>query len=554
MNFKNTLLTPISLWSDFDDSLPLKSTTVNKMKVDGAVISEVYFSGRAVGNERVRIFGYYSVPDGVVPKGAILYISDEDEKIGSDTFKEFLNVGYAVLALDVYGKREGSVNHTEYPTAVYYANAVNAGRRKDFVDETAKETCWYEWVAVGRYAVKYLKEIGFDSICLAGNKTGANIGWQVAAFDESVTCFIAMFGAGWTAYKNVCKFDENAKEPIEADDSSRKYVAAVDAHAYTPYVKCPVLYLTSTNSTFFDFDRAGDTLSRVSDGVPCFAAYSVGYDVHLSESAKNDALAFLETYIGKKSEIRPKQVDLSCKADGDELRFEARFEEASVKNVFVYVNEGVKYASKRDWVKYTATGDENGMRFVTYVPQGKGFIFAFCSVEFSDGTVFCSKEVFKRAEKTSDKRLSSKLIYSSKIGLNGLTFIDDETSASVFADKSIEEITGADGITGAYSPSGLLSFKFSDPDFTLTDASILKFDVFVNEYCPLTLTLYEDDGEIKKYSFTQELKSENIWQNILVKISDFKSDVGFVIKYYDKVFAMSINSDAKFIINNVLII
>ena len=321
MNFKNSLLTPISLWGDFDDSLPLKSTTVSKIKVDGAVISEVYFSGRAVGNERVRIFGYYSVPDDVNPKGAILYIPNDDEKIGSDTFKEFLSVGYAVLAIDVYGKREGSVNHTEYPTAVYYANAVSAGRCKDFVDESAKETCWYEWVAVGRYAVKYLKEIGFDSICLAGNKIGANVGWQIAAFDKTVTCFIAMFGAGWTAYKNVCKFDENAKEPIEADDSSRKYVAAVDAHAYAPYVRCPILYLTSTNSTFFDFDRAGDTLSRVNDGVPCFTSYSVGYDSHLDENAKIDALAFLESYIGNESQINLKRVNLACKIDGNKLRF-----------------------------------------------------------------------------------------------------------------------------------------------------------------------------------------------------------------------------------------
>ena len=363
-----------------------------------------------------------------------------------------------------------------------------------------------------------------------------------------------MFGAGWTAYKNVCKFDENAKEPIEADDSSRKYVAAVDAHAYAPYVRCPILYLTSTNSTFFDFDRAGDTLSRVNDGVPCFTSYSVGYDSHLDENAKIDALAFLESYIGNESQINLKRVNLACKIEGNKLRFEADFDNLTAKSVCVYVNEGVKYASKRDWARYEASIDESGKYSVLYAIEGKGLVFAFCSVEFADGTVFCSKEIFKKVEKTSDKKLSSKLVYSSKKGLNGLTFIDDESSVSIFADKTIEEIAGPDGIVGAYSQSGLLSFKFSDPDFSLTDASILKFDAFVNEYCPLTLTLYEDDGEIKKYSFTQELKSENIWQNILVKISDFKSDVGFVVKNYDKVFALSIKSDAKFVINNVLII
>ena len=84
---------------------------------------------------------------------------------------------------------------------------------------------------------------------------------------------------------------------------------------------------------------------------------------------------------------------------------------------------------------------------------------------------------------------------------------------------------------------------------------MIKFDIFVKEYCPLTLTLYENaEGEVKKYHYIVELKSENIWQNILIKISDFKSDTGIVVKNFDKLVALSVNSDAKFIINNVLII
>ena len=73
----------------------------------------------------------------------------------------------------------------------------------------------------------------------------------------------------------------------------------------------------------------------------------------------------------------------------------------------------------------------------------------------------------------------------------------------------------------------------------LDQAYIMTFDAFA-------LNL------VKKYHYIVELKSENIWQNILVKISDFKSDTGIVVKNFDKLVALSVNSDAKFIINNVL--
>ena len=554
MDFKNTLLTPISLWENFDDGLPLKGTSVNKIKVDGATMSEVYFSGRNIDGERVRVYGYYSEPDNAV-KGAILYLSGEDEVVGSESFKEFLHDGYAVLAVDIYGKRDNVTNYTEYPSAVSYANLSETGRHKDFVDESARETCWFEWVSAGRYAVKYLKELGHKFICVAGDKTGANVGWQLVAFDKNVSCFIALFGAGWTAYKNMSKFDQNAEEPIESEESFRKYVAAVDAHAYAPYVKCPVLYLTSTNSKFFDFDRAGDTLSRIRKTVPCYYNYSVGYDVHLDLQSKNDIIAFLSAYMSDNSVNTITSPELAFTENGNKLKFTVDCDIQKATSVKIYISEGIMNAAYRNWKRYDITKNENGEYALEYLSVGKLAVFAFCVVDYSDGITLSSKEVLKRYDTQIDKHTTSKLIYSGKRGLNGLTFIDDEPTSIVFEDKYVEEVEGADNIIGAYSKYGLKSYKFSEPDVSIGDASMIKFDIFVKEYCPLTLTLYENaEGEVKKYHYIVELKSENIWQNILVKISDFKSDTGIVVKNFDKLVALSVNSDAKFIINNVLII
>ena len=82
---KNAFLTPTSLWEGFDDGLPLKEAEVNKIKVENTVMTELYFSGRAIESERVRIYGFYSVPESGRVKGALLYLSGENETIGFDS-------------------------------------------------------------------------------------------------------------------------------------------------------------------------------------------------------------------------------------------------------------------------------------------------------------------------------------------------------------------------------------------------------------------------------------------------------------------------------------
>ena len=57
MEIVRKILTPTALWSDFNDSLPLKESKVNEMVYDGIIYSEVYFSGRETESGRVRIYG-----------------------------------------------------------------------------------------------------------------------------------------------------------------------------------------------------------------------------------------------------------------------------------------------------------------------------------------------------------------------------------------------------------------------------------------------------------------------------------------------------------------
>ena len=551
MIIKNTFLTPSSLWEGFDDGLPLKETVVNKIKVESAIMTELYFSGRAVGSERVRIYGFYSVPESGVSKGAILYLSGENEKIGFASLQELVATGYSVLTVDLYGERDELKNHTEYPSSIEYANLLQVGRHKDFVDESARETCWYEWTSVARYAVSFLKSKGYEKIAVVGDKTGANVGWQLAAFDHRLSCFVALFGAGWTAYKNEYKYASEFDES-EKDESFRKYVAAVDAHAYAQYVRCPVLFLTSTNGDFMEFDRAGDTLSRMNEEVPCYYNFSAGYNAHLDDLSKNDLFAFLKKYIGIGGKM-PINPELAVTEENGKLKFTATADGCEkISGVTLFVNDGVIESPYRNWKKYGMTPDKKSVFSADYSPEADK-TFAFCIVEYENGLALASKEVIRRSENTN--KFVHRLIYSGRNGLNGLCF-SDEPDGKVFLKRTIELKSGANDILGAYSPDGLISYAFLENDFALGDNSLLKFDVCADEYCVVKFSLYELDinGDLKEYSFTGEFKAEGVWQNTIVKITDFKSESGLTIKNYGGIIALGIKSEARYILNNVLIV
>ena len=59
---KSVMLTPISLWDGFDFSQPTKANMLSEIRYDNVIHREYFFSGRPVGNDRVRIFGTYFTP------------------------------------------------------------------------------------------------------------------------------------------------------------------------------------------------------------------------------------------------------------------------------------------------------------------------------------------------------------------------------------------------------------------------------------------------------------------------------------------------------------
>ena len=555
---QSVILTPVSLWEGFDASQPTKANMLSEIRYDNVVHRDFFFSGRFVDSERVRIFGTYFTPDDSAAHHCLLYIPDIRERINYEEVIDYVKMGFSVLMVDLYGKRDNAQNYTVYPEAVSYANYETRGRRMDFADDSARETCWYEWVAATRYAITFLLEQNPEEkkVGVIGIKNGANVAWQLAAVDDRVQCAVFMFGAGWSAYKGINKFSDT---DVVMDEERRKFIAAVDAHAYAQYVRCPVLFLTSTNSTEFDFDRSLDTLSRISADVPYSFNFSPGFNVYLDDYCKKDAELFLYRQFDIKKYVFPKCPEVTIEQDGNFLALTLDYsDELKIESAKVYINEGVINPAIRNWNSCDFVGDDEfgKMKYEYVANGGTKNVFAFAIVRYKNGITLSSKLAYKKIEAASAKK--SNLIYSSRDGLDGITFYDKNASEkSIFVDegKFLELCKGADGIYGAYSHCGLISYKFSEPCCTADEGSILELDFFTSEFCVIKLVfMVNTPSGIKEFAYSLDMKSRSIWQNVIIRIGEFKSAEGMSIRNYKDIFALRIESDGKYVVNNILLI
>ena len=207
----SNILTPLAIWKNFDSSLTLMHRSLGEKIEDGIRYERVSFAGRDTGEGRVTIFGVLASTAAAPSLDGVLILGDSRQPIREDLLKLFVEKGYTVLQVDYAGEREGAEEYTRYPSVVSYANDAQSSRYKQYVDESADKTTWYEWTAVGIYARKYLAaRLGNDNIGLVGIRDGGEIAWKLAVA-EKFACAVVVSACGWKAYEGYGKFSNAEK-------------------------------------------------------------------------------------------------------------------------------------------------------------------------------------------------------------------------------------------------------------------------------------------------------------------------------------------------------
>ena len=557
----NKILSPTMLWNDFDDSLPVQCTVLGERAEEKIIFRRLRFFGRAVGNERVNIYALYAAPVKAENLPALLIMPDARRSADEGLAARFALRGYAVLMPDYRGEWPDTEDYTIYPAAVAYANYAQAGRRMDYADDTAKETSWYEWTAVARYCIKYLRTLPeIAKIGAIGLKTGGDVVWQLSATCAELSCAITVCSGGWRAYAGIGKFGDATE--LKMDDERYRYLAGVDAQAYAQAAQCPVLMLCSTNDTRFDADRAFDTFARITPDVEKTFYFAARYDGHIGNTGLNDLDLFIDKHLKGRAVFVPSPVDISIEEDDGELVARIKFDRnGEVKYCDVFMAENRLESPFRNWTKCPLKREEGDDEQIFYLNAYKksSRVFAFAKAKYSCGFAVSSKIAVKKLDKTySNMTDSCRILYSGDEGTDSLTLdrFDKNVLAGCFLDTSEAPIRRAKGpldIAGASSPYGLKTYKIGDEKFRPGESALLKFDV----YCPaatvleITALVYAG-GKTEKFACNLRISGGERWSNHILNAKDFKNEINKPLAQLRDAVSLSFCSADEFILNNLL--
>ena len=460
------ILTPITLWQDFDDTLPPEEEILSEQEAGGIVLREVTFRGREVtpGGERVKIYAQYVFPYGAERFPVVLVLFEAGHPFDLDFAMRFVQDGYGVLMVDYCGERaEG--RYTLYPKSVDYANLCRAGRALTHCDTTAKETSWYEWAAVARYAVSYLiprKEV--TAVGAVGLRTGGEVLFKVAPF-VPLCCMVSVCAAGWLAYGGVNKYAED--NSFVLDEERHRFIAGIDSQSYAPHAKCPVLLISAVNDKKSNYERVYDTFRQINPAVEKALLFSTHGSGLVGSHSLKDIELFLGKYLKGRTVFLPKPAVVSAEADerGDLVVTGTFDPKGEIAEFGIFYTENVSAQRMRDWTRIMGrpedlAGNTGKIALPLYAGTKRALVYAF--VSYSNNLSVTSKILEINVEKPYANAVPrARVLYGNGDGKNGFT---PYRSRSVIADcfsegSSTAQVAGYGGILGVSATPGIISYR-----------------------------------------------------------------------------------------------
>lgn len=551
------MYTPVSLWKDFSDELDVEPVILDEHIENGIKYEQVNFYGRDTGNGRVQIYGLMASKSDSPSNECLLILRDSLENADERLLEYFVNKGYNALFVDYSGEREGTERFTKYPENVAYANVIKCGN-PDNVPDSAKQTCWYEWVAVGVYARKYLKErFNTEKIGIIGIRDGGEIAWKLA-YVAQFSCAITVNACGWRAYKGYSKFLD--ADP-DFDDERYRFIAGLDSQSYAPYVKCPILMLCSTGDPLFNYDRAFDTFTRIN---PEFAllssiSYAINCGRRIDLRANKVMFMFLDSFVKMHSVFIPKPAETKVSTDDNgNLTVKIICDNSGiVEDCGVYVAEDCIDFSTREWstAPLKRVIDPYQREYYLNIFEKSSMVFVLSYSIYSNGFIVWSKMTTKKISgKFRNSLTKSKIMFTSNFGTECFQAADC-TNHSVgdlflFDKDTTPSIIELNGLSGVYSSCGLRTTRIQCPQFAPDKDSILKFDVCAEEDMELEVTLkLKSDQEAYRAKL---YILGGVWQSQLIKPKTLKNKDGISLLSYTLCESLTVNGDKKFAINNLI--
>lgn len=563
------IVSAISLRKKFNTNTPLGASEWGIEEKNGTRTSHVSYSGHAVEDGSVRIYAWFGKPLGEGKRPAVLLLPDAGKATDKELAQYFLNKGYAVLMPDYSGKMEKDgegVLRTAYPPSLAHGNLEQAKGLFDMENLPAEGTTWFEWTYVALFSIEYLKsreDIG--SIGVVGIRTGGDIAWQTL-LSPDVKCGVPINSVGWKSFSALAKFGDNVAHNLS--DDQHRYIAAVEAQSYAPYIKCPVLMICAMHDADVDCDRAYDTYSRLGAEGDNALVYSASSGACIGPHALTDMDLFLEKTLKGREIYIPDTLNVSLKETDEGLDVTVECDKEGIleeAGIFYAESDVHTKCAYRDWHRvFTTDGKtvKEGKFHYTIKPfAGASAAFVYAYAKYINGFRVTSKITAKRLSKLSRNAVKNRMIFSGKeMDTFGVAQYKDYSIGDIFLerDAATKMIAGYGGVKGAYSLGGIKTYKISSPQYLPDENAFLKFDVYVPQTQDIFISV--DVGDVEKeaerYTHAIEVKGGGKWKRVILKASDFKGEhSGMPLKSFAEGRALVFDcehEEIEFAVNNIL--
>ena len=564
------IVSAISLWKKYNLKAPLNISVWGEEKKEGRVFSHISYTGHEVADGCVRIYARFAKPAGEGPFPAVLLLLDAGETADEEMMAYFVDKGYAVLVPDYSGKmtKDGDmVMRTIYPASIEYGNYEKARGLYDLKGIESDKTSWIEWTYVALYSVKYLhsrKDV--NGVGVVGIRVGGGIAWQTM-LSPDVKCGVPINAAGWYSFRNVSKFGANI--PHNLSDDRHRYIAAVEAQSYAPYVKCPVLMLCALRDSGFDCDRAYDTYSRIGNEDGNALVYSPDSGACIGPNGLADMDLFLEKNLKGREIYIPDNVNIAIKEGQDGgLNIEVDCDKEGIleETGIFYAEADIKTRSTyREWrlVNQTLGRTVKNGKITHFIKpfEGATAVFAYAYAKYINGFRVTSKIVSKRLPNANPNAVKSRRLFSGKeMDCFGVAEYEDYSIGGIFLERDAvpKMSVGYGNISGAYSVGGIRTYKISSPQYIPDENAFLKFDVYTKETQSITVAIEVADVETGEERYTCEVpvRGGGKWKRIILKAADFKGEsCGIPLKNFSHGSALVFDcagEEKEFAVTNIL--
>lgn len=562
------IVSAISLWKKYELNTPLDASEWGAESKDGRTYAHLAYSGHAVEDGCVRVYARFAKPEGGGAFPVVLLLQDVGEKADEELMAYFVDRGYAVLVPDYSGKMESDgeeVFRTVYPASLDYGNFERARGLYSLKNVESDKTSWVEWTYVVLYSIEYLKtrsDIG--NIGIVGIRRGGDIAWQ-AMLSPDVKCGVPINSAGWYSFLHIAKFGANTAHNLS--DNRHRYIAAVEAQSYAPYVKCPVLMLCALRDKGFDCDRAYDTYSRIGNEYGNALVYSPNCEACIGPFALTDMDLFLEKNLKDRQIYIPEVINVSIQEMGEELEITVDCDKEGIleETGIYYAEADVKTNSTyRDWRcihQMQGRMVREGKTSCRIKPfKGAKAVFAFAYAKYINGFRIMSKITSKRMTNPDPNAVKSRHLFSGKDveRFSVAEYMDNSIGGIFMEQEDLPKIlTGYGDIQGVYSVGGIRTYKISSPEYIPDENALLEFDVYTKEtqWLKVAIEVADVETDMEQYTCEVEVKGGGKWKRVILKAVDFKGSDGTPLQSFCAgnalVFACA-GEEREFAVTNIL--